>query len=117
VVEERTHDVLTCRFDPLQCLRRAVGDGAASFAIVAFRSAKEAVVVLRIFRGAKGYDPRFLLRRSQQTVAILEATQGIPQRVGCLELGLHLLGLAEERLRLGPDWCRAPAILQRQAIC
>ena len=51
---------------------------------------------------AAGHLPRGTLRLRQEQVAILEAPQRIQQRVGGLILGLHLLGLAEARLRLGP---------------
>ncbi len=78
-------------------LHRALRDVAAVFN-VAFRSAKGA-----FFRGAKDDNlPRRPFGCGEEQVAILEARRGIQQRVGGLALGLHLLGLAEERLRLGP---------------
>ena len=46
--------------------------------------------------------PRGTLGLGEEQVAILEALQRIQQRVVGLALGLHLLGLAEARLRLGP---------------
>jgi hypothetical protein len=45
---------------------------------------------------------RLALRLRQEQVAILEALKRIKERVLGLELGLHLLGLAEARLCLGP---------------
>ena len=46
--------------------------------------------------------PRGALGGGEEQVAIPEAPQRVEQRVVGLALGLHLLGLAEARLRLGP---------------
>ena len=78
----------------------ADGDGSAT------PTASEFAISDYIPAGPSGMEPNedelFPLRRGQQQVAILEALQGKQQRVGGLALGLHLLSLAEERLRLGP---------------
>jgi hypothetical protein len=54
--------------------------------------------------------PRGTLRLCQEQVAIPEATSRVEQRVGGLKLGLHLLGLAEAHLRLGPAARLVPGV-------
>ena len=89
MVEGDAEDVDVVAFGPLERLRRAFGDGAElgeqcfllHFALCLARRA---------------------LRLRQELVAIPEARKRIEERVLGLELGLHLLGLAEARLCLGP---------------
>ena len=81
---------------PLERLRRALGDGAAGFSEARFDMLDADVPKssMRLPRGALG--------GGEEQVAIPEALQRVEQRVVGLALGLHLLGLAEARLRLGP---------------
>ncbi len=81
-------------FGPLERLRRALGDGAAGFD----RIPHPARLAFRVQR----HLPRGALGGGEEQVAIPEASQRVEQRVVGLALGLHLLGLAEARLRLGP---------------
>jgi len=74
---------------PLKRPRPALGNGAAD--------GKTFVVLPFSFR-----LPRLPLRLRQEHVAILEALKRIEQRVDWLALGLHLLSLAEARLRIVP---------------
>jgi hypothetical protein len=81
------------RRHPLERLRRALGDSAAGL---------QQFWLVTCHLQLLGYLPCGVLARREEQVAIPEAAQRVEQGVFGRVLGLHLLGLAEERQGPGP---------------